>query len=267
MLTPLTLAAALAFAPAQPAGLALTNVRFTFGELGSTRVDGRYLPGDVMFLAYDIENLTMNANGVVSYTMAMEVLDGTNKAIFKQDPAAKTDFVPLGGKKLPAKAFITIGFDQPAGTYACRITVTDAGSKASQVLERKFEVLKRDYGIVAVYTSADEQGAIPAPTTGIVGQQLFVQFAVAGFGRDAQKKPNLQIEMITLDERGQPNPQNPRVETFAELIDEKQQGVHFRFPLPLTRAGKYTVRLKATDKTTNKTTQFDLPLAVVPPAN
>jgi hypothetical protein len=35
----------------------------------------------------------------------------------------------------------------------------------------------------------------------------------------------------------------------------------------MTRAGKFTVKLKATDKVSGKSATFDLPVAVVPPAN
>jgi hypothetical protein len=61
--------------------------------------------------------------------------------------------------------------------------------------------------------------------------------------------------------------QKPAVLPVSEGVDEKEPGFSIRFQLPLTRAGKYTIRLKATDKVTNKTSSFELPVAVVPSSN
>jgi hypothetical protein len=274
---------ALATAPAKPGALELTNVRNTYGELGGTRPDGRFLPGDVLFVGFDIEGITVSSAGEVKYRMAMEVLDGNSKPIFSQDPKDKVDFVPLGGSKLPARAFITLGMDQPPGNYTLKLTVTDVESKQSKTLSKPFEVAKADFGLVAVFTSVDERGGIPAPTTGVVGQSVFVQFAVVGFDRkpvpeDPKAKkdpkaavpppqPDVTIEMQPVDERGKPTLDKPMQYQLNSGVDAKEKGFAIRFLLPLTRAGKYTVKLKATDNLTKKVATFDLPMAVLPPAN
>lgn len=258
----------LVVAPLSAADLNLGNVRSSYGELGGTRPDGPLLPGDVLFVGFDIEGIAADAEGKVTYTMAMEVLDGAGKAIFKQEPAKKTDFVPLGGPKLPARAYITIGLDQPAGTYTLKVTVADLATKQEKTLERKFEVLARDFGIVAVYTSVDERGQIPAPTTGVVGQSSFIQFGIVGFARDPKtKQPNVAIEMVPVDETGAPTMGKPSLFNLDAGVDEKDPGFNVRFLLPLTRTGKFQVKLKATDKVSNKTASFTLPLTVVPSAN
>src|SRR5262249_50283509 len=130
MMTTIALAV-LAGVPAQPAELKLTNVRMTVGELGPARDGNKLLPGDVMFIAYDIDGLTISEEGIARYSMAMEVTDAAGKLIFKQDPRELEDFVPLRGNRIPARAFITVGLDQPAGNYGCKITVTDPKTKAS----------------------------------------------------------------------------------------------------------------------------------------
>jgi hypothetical protein len=274
MWTPLPLVAALALAPSQPptqpapGGLDLTNVRNTYGELGGTRPDTPLVPGDVLFIAFDIEGITIDPAGRARYTMAMEVIDKDGKSIFKQEPAEKSDFVPLGGTKLPGRAFVTVGLEQPAGQYTLKVTVTDQATKASKVLERKFEVKPRDFGIVAVYASADDNGAYPAPTTGVVGQSIWVQFGVVGFARDSKtKQPNVTVEMVPVDEQGKPTLQQPNVYTQDTGLKPEDPGFRVRFLLPMTRVGKYTVKLRATDKVAGKTATFDLPVAVVPPAN
>ncbi len=275
MLTPLLLAAALAFtpgqapAPAAPAApvaagaLALTNVRTTFGELGGPRPLTPLLPGDVMFLGFDIEGITTDADGRVQYAMFMELLDSAGASKYKTDPANKNDFVPLGGNKIPGRAYTTVGLDQTPGNYVLKVTVTDLANKATKTVEQKFAVAAKDFGIVAVYTSVDDRGQIPMPTTGMVGQPLFIQLGIVGFGRGPDKKPNVEVEMIPLDEKGDPTIGKASLLPIRDNVDEKDAGVTIRYLLPLTRAGKFTIRLKATDKVTNKTHTFTLPVTAL----
>lgn len=274
MLRALLLAALLLAAPAaRAAELKLTNVRSTYGELGGPRPDGKLFPGDILFLGFDIENIAIAPDGKVNYTMAMEVVDKANKPVFKQEPATKTEYVPLGGTKLPARAFITIGLDQEPGAYTLKMTVTDNATKASQTLAKGFEVEKLQFAIVQVLPCLDQKGELPAPTVGVVGQQVFVFLGAVGFGRapvdakDPKKgsQPNLTFEMLPLDERGQPTITKPAVYELTGGVKEEDQGVTARFQLPYTRAGKYTVRLKATDNVTKKSATYELPLTVVAP--
>ena len=109
--------AALTATPAQGGELKLTNVRMTVGELGPPRQSSKLLPGDVLFIGYEINGLAIEGDGTAKYKMSMEVIDGAGKAIFKQDPRELVDFVPLRGNTLPARAFITIGLDQDPGNY------------------------------------------------------------------------------------------------------------------------------------------------------
>ena len=270
MLTPLILAAALALtqtpAPAgAPAagGLTLSNVRTTHGELGGPRPLTPLLPGDVMFLGFDIEGITTDAEGRVQYAMSMELLDDKGASKYKTDPVNKNDFVPLGGNRIPGRAYTTVGLDQTPGNYLLKVTVTDLANKASKTVEQKFTVAPKEFGIVAVYTSVDERGQIPMPTTGMVGQPLFIQLGIVGFGRGADKKPSVEVEMVPLDEKGNPTIGKPSVLPINGGVDEKDAGVTIRYLLPLTRAGKFTVRLKATDKVTNKTHTFTLPVTAL----
>ncbi len=274
-MTSLVLLTALAFTPAQTGGaLKLTNVRTTYGELGGTRPEAKYLPGDVLFVGFDIEGLTISEEGRTQYRMGLELFDKNKKSILPdQQPTDKVDYVPLGGPKLPARAYILIGVDQDPGTYTMKLTVTDTATKAVQTLEKSFEVMKKDFGIVAVYPSVDESGRIPAPTTGVLGQSVFIQFAIVGFARDpkAPGQPSVTVEMTPLDAGGKPTLQKSALykqnADSAIKLEPKDEMINVRFLLPLSREGKYTVRLKATDEFTKKSITFDLPIVVVPSAN
>lgn len=292
MLTSMALFAALTMTPGQAGGLTLSNPRITYGELGSTRPDSKLLPGDIFFLSFDIDGIKVNEAGRVKYGMAMEVTDATGKSIFKQMPVERDDFLPLGGTKLPARAFVSVGIDQPAGTYTCKVTVTDMSDKdkpVAKTLEQKFEVLQRGFGIVQLYTAADAKGEIPAPLVGVAGQALFVHFAVIGFDRGSKakgpaakskpddksatpdansKQPDITIEMVVYGQDSQPTLSKPTVKQIPDeadgKVDEKVVGVPMRFLVPLNREGGFLIRLKATDNISKKTAIVDLPLRVFP---
>ncbi len=248
----------------QAGELKLGNVRMTIGELGATRAPGKLLPGDVLFIGDDITGLPIDADGTAKYTMSMDVADGAGKPIFKQDARELVDFVPLRGNVVPARAFITIGLDQDAGNYTCKITVEDPKSKAKDTLTTKFEVAKRDFGIVAVFTSHDERGLFSAPTTGVVGQSIFIQFSVATFARDPKtKQPNVEFEFQILDEKGNPTLAKPRTHIQDGGVDEKDGAFAMRFPMFLSRPGKYTVRITANDRVANKKSTYELPFTIL----
>jgi hypothetical protein len=293
MLTSVALFAALSMAPAQgqTGGMTLSNPRITYGELGSTRPDNKLLPGDIFFLSFDIDGIKVSTAGRVKYGMAMEVTDSAGKSIFKQMPVERDDFLPLGGTKLPARAFVSVGVEQPAGTYTCKVTVSDLSDKekaVSKSIEQKFEVTARGFGIVQLYTSSDDQGKIPAPLVGVAGQSLFVHFAVIGFDREADSKPqpaknsdsdpkskqppgrqpNISIEMVVYDKDSKPTLPSPTVKQIPDeadgKVDENVIGVPMRFLVPLNREGGFLIELKATDKISGKSATVYLPLRVFP---
>jgi len=269
MLATLALAAALTVTPAQAGELKLSNVRMTVGELGPPRKNDKLLPGDILFVGYDINGLPIEPNGVVKYKMSMEVVDSAGKSIFKQEPKELEDTIQLRGNSIPARAYVTIGIDQDAGNYTCKVSVEDPKSKAKDTLQVKFEVLKRDYGIVAVYATHDFPGQISAPTTGFVGQTLFFSLSIVGFQRDPKTKhPNVDLEFQILDEKGAPTLAKPILYTQDEKsvtkVDEKDPAFAMRFPLFLSRPGKFTARFTATDKVAKKSATYELPVTILP---
>lgn len=259
----LTLAAALTLAPAQTGSLNLTNIRTTYGELGAPRTDNKYLPSDLFFVAFDIEGIAVNPEGKVSYSMSMVVTDKAGKEVFKPErPSERDEQLPLGGNRLPARAFVMLKPDQEPGTYTCKVTVTDRTSKATKTLEKPFEVVPKAFGIVFLYTSSDPDGNVPAPTTGVVGQNLFIQFQLVGFGRGADKKTNSSVELRILDESRKPTLAKPTsLAVPADAPDNEP--VLFRFPIPFNREGSFSLELKATDSVSNKSSVVTFPIKVM----
>src|SRR5262245_18626684 len=270
MLQTLALAAALSLAPAQTAPLALTNDRLTFGgEFGPVRPHNKLLPGDIFFLAFDIDNLKLDPRGLVQYSIGMEVTDAAGQSIYSQKPADQDMILPLGGTKLPARAYVILRPDQAKGVYKCKVTVTDRAAKATATLEKAFEVLPPGFGTVCLVTTVDETGDIPAPMIGIAGQPLWLHFIIVGFGHDSTKQPNVSSEIRVYESNGNPATKEPvtaKQPSDGKPVDEKVDGLPFRFPLPLNRAGEFTVEVKSTCNVTGQTYKISFPIKVLPPA-
>ena len=275
MLQTLALAAALSLAPAQNGQLALTNDRITFGgEFGPSRPSNKHLPGDIFHLAFDIENLTISPEGTVKYSIGMMVSDASGKEVM--DPAtgkpmysaAATDqevTLPLGGTKLPARAFVIIRPEQPPGMFNCRVTVTDRVTNASKIIDKQFEVLPAQFGTVGLTVAYDANGELAAPLVAAAGQALWLHFAVVGFSRDPQtRQPNVTAELRVL-ENGQPTNQRPNVYGLdpKTKIEENVPGVFFHIPVPMNRAGSFTVELKTQCKVSGKDYKMTFPITVL----
>lgn len=270
MLPTLSLAAMLALAPAQaPDKFSVSNLRCTHGLIGPTRTNAKFLPGDIVYLGFDIDGVTTGKDGKVVYTMQLEVTDKKGAVKHKVEPTERVDFAPLGGGKMPGVAFVVVGVDLEPGEYTVKVTATDGGvkdtNKPSGSVSFPFEVLKPDLGIVMVYATTDPQGANPTHTTGFVGQFLWIQFSATGFKRDPAKKgnPDMKFEMNTYDEKGNPTMETP-LTLEAKELDAKFPTCQARMNVPLTRAGKFTVKLKVTDNVAGKTATFDLPIQALP---
>lgn len=254
--------------PPAPAGMKLTNVRPVFGDLGGTRTETPLLPGDIYTVAFDIEGITVNENNQARYSLALETLDSSGKVWFKREPVSKTDYVFLGGNRIPARAFVGVGLQQPPGDYTMRVIVTDEANKASQSFERKFTVLPKGFGIVAINTTYDDKGQMSLPNTLVVGQSMFLHFGVVGFQRDPKtKQPRVREELLILDESGQPTLAKPLSHVTESGLGENEEFYNLRFLLPMTRPGKFNLKLTITDMITNKTASVTLPVTSLPASN
>jgi len=251
MWTTIALAMTLAGTPGESGQLRLSNIRPTHGLLGSERPDSRLLPGDVFFVTFDIDGLKVDDSGAMLYTMSMEVRNNTtNKIEYKSEPQDLDMPAPLGGHSLPE--------------YTLKVTVSDRGakSKESKYFEKKFEVLPQTFGMIRLNIAYDKDGQVPAPYIGVAGQSFYVNFNAVNFERGGDNKdPNIQFEMRVLDERDKPTLDKPIAGSIVELPREFSFAP-MQFWLPLNRAGKFTVKLKATDVIGKKTAELSFPITV-----
>ncbi len=261
MLMTLPLVAALFVTPGQAGGPTLADARVTYGILGPTRDGTKFLPGDTLFLTYTINDVTADPSGKVLYSIATEVTDAGGKSVFKQAAQDREAINALGGTQMPAFAQVAIGQQMPPGTYTLKVTATDRATKKSGSLTQPFEVLKPDFGLVRLSTSADADGQVPAGAP-CAGQSLWLHGAIVGFQRGAGGQPNVAVSLTIKDADGKPTTAKPLGGTIDKNVPPKDVSLPIEFLVALNRPGKFTVEITAAEQATGKSTTVTFPLTV-----
>lgn len=255
--------AASALLPAQGGQISLANVRATHGILGPTRADSKVMPGDSVFICFDIEGVKSDADGNVHYSMGTEVSDRSGKVLFKQDPRDQKVPVSLGGERVSAYARVDVGLEQPAGEYTVKVKVSEHAGGKAESLSKTFEVLPRGFALVRLAVTHDSEGVLPVVAAGH-GQGVWLQFGVVGFTRPAAGKgPDVALEMQVADADGKPTLARPVSAVLNQPLADTAALLPVRLPLSLNRPGKFTVEVTATDRASGKTAKLSFPLVVV----
>ena len=260
MWAPLVLAAVTLVSP-QADGLTLANVRTTYGAPGLTRQDNKLLPGDHVFISFDVDGITVAPDGKVHYSMATEVLDGNGKTLFREDPRDLEATNALGGNTIPAYTQMEVGLNAKPGKYTLKCTVTDRANKKSQSLSRDFEVQEKQFGLVRLTTTFDHEARVGASIF-TTGESLYINSAVVGFQR-GDKQPSVAVELSILDESGKPVLANPFKGEINRDVPATALSLPVQFLVPLNRAGRFTMVLKAIDQLSRKTAELKFPITVV----
>jgi hypothetical protein len=234
------------------------------GALGTTRPNNKLLPGDLLLLAFDIENLKQNKEGLVQYQIAMDVTDPAGKSIYTTTPDLQGAYLAFGGTKLPANAWLPLKPELAAGAYSCKITITDATTKSTKELVKAFEILPAAFANVGLVATNDEAGYLHCPLGGVVGQPIWLNFRIVNFGRDAQtKQPDVVTEISVLENGKATNP-NPLLIPPVVRLPIGANAIENKFMLGMSRAGSFVVQIKTEDKVTQKTTTLNVPITVSP---
>ena len=69
---------------------------------------------------------------------------------------------------------------------------------------------------------------------------------------------------LSLDDKAQPTLPQPLKETINSGIKEEDPGFVRQFPLFMNRTGKFTVKIKGTDRINNRVFTYDLPVTIYP---
>jgi hypothetical protein len=260
----------LGLAAGPAAALDVKDVRSTYGPFGGVRPDSKFLPGDVLWLAFQIEGLSMQAEtGLVKYKVKLEVFDAKNTSIFKRETPNQR-YLSLGAGRLSERAQVVIGTEQAPGKYSVHLTVTDMGGGKekgggpSKSFTHDFEILPADFGLIHGF----------APSVARTAEDYQAYCAVVGMARDAKMMPNLEFRLVIRDENGKATLPKPLVTSIPkdlppakELPEDfdikKQKVLPLPFPLVLNRPGQYTIEIEAVDLISKKSAKVSFPLKVL----
>jgi hypothetical protein len=264
MWTTLALLGSLTLAPAQAGDPECTNARFTYGILGQTRKEEKFLPGDIVCLTFDVKNLKLKDNGEIQYSMGFEVTKkGQNKPVQKREPQDLVAANTLGTGNFPAFAHWPIPRDSESpGEYTLKITVTDRQTKKSATLSKKFEVVQTKLGFVQMGLSSMKGD--PVAPVAVPGQSMALLYHLVGFEIDKKTKASNVTITIRVLEDGKATLAKP----FSGDIKEDEKNapglmIFNPYVLSLNRAGKFKIELAAKCNVSGKDVKEVLDLTVL----
>jgi hypothetical protein len=249
--------ALLGLVPGLSSALEIKNVRPSYGPLGAPRTGTKFLPGDVLWINYDIEGLKFDdKTGKASYETKLEFLDSKGMQLFERKTPNEV-IAQLGGTSMPGDLHVVMGQNLPAGKYTIKLSVTDNLTKDTKSVTYPVEVLPKGFGFVGVM----------APTVGFPGQHYLAEFGLVGFELDKKGLPNVEVTIRVLDSAQKPVTQPVKISLPNDIpqgVDvQKLQMVPLSYPLYLNRAGTFTIEIVANDKLSKKTTELRSPLHVL----
>lgn len=259
------LAVAILFLGAFPSlapALEIKNIRPCYAPFGATRYDLNLLPGDVLFITYDLDGLlTDPKTGKTNYETILELIDDPAqkepKVLYKK-PTTNEVVPQLGTGRMPGDLHVIMGAGQAPGKYAVRLTVHDKLAKQARAFTYPFTVIPQGFGFVGV----------SAPAIGFPGQHYVTGFGLVNLALDGKKNPNCEISIRILDDKGKAVASTVQIllpRDMPEGTDLNQANfVPLQYPIYLNRPGRFTVEIEAVDKYGgNKKKELKYPVTVL----
>lgn len=251
----------LTFVPQVDGKLVVSNVRPTLVDLGPTRPDNSYLPGDVVHVTFDVAGFKLDPEGRYRFSAKLQVEDAAGKLIGSEDYGSSPSRLGVIGNGKSRFAFrLPIPVDQAAGNYKAKLVISDVNSKAAATVEQPYRVTSPGFGLIRLQTGRGPFGQSETPCTGNVGEVLHLGMQAVGMGKLKENIGTLDITLEVKDATGK-TLGKPQINHFPDInVNEPLQ---LRFELPLDQAGKYQLVFKATDKASTRSTTLTIPLQVV----
>jgi hypothetical protein len=252
-------AALAALAAGQASGLEVKNARLAHGPFGVVRAEKKFLPGDFLFLMFDIDGLaTDDKTGKVSFETTLEVFDSKKNSIYSKDknPLVET-LLQLGGNRVPAKLELFTGFELKPGTYSVKFKVTDRVAKTKKTAEFTFpfELLAEDFGVVQ----------LKAPAYGLPDSIYPIRFALVNSPLDKKKMPSMDITMRVFEEGNKTDLSKPISINLPAILpdDFDAKIIPLSFDINLTRPGKFVADFEINEKINSRKLKFQVPFTVL----
>ena len=258
--------AALTLAADPPGDLKLSNVRATHGLLGPKRTEKQVLPGDRVFVCFDIDGITVNADGKVQYSIATDVTDAKGKSIYKQEPRDLEVPLSLGGNSVPGYSQIDCGLEQPAGKYTLKLTVVRSLRRQEDGdVHARFRDRRAAASVWCGFCDdARPRGALPVERRGQSAKHAYGCNSASSASSatrlaNSQTSPSNCKSSTTTTSRSA----SRRPARISKDVPDNVTMLPIQFLLSLNRAGKFSLVVTATDQLSRKTTKTTLPLTVL----
>jgi hypothetical protein len=243
--------------PSLASAVEIKNIRPCYAPFGATRTDLKLLPGDVLFITYDLDGLVTDPKtGKTNYETTLELIDANGKVLYKK-PTTNEVVPQLGTGRMPGDLHVIMGAAQPAGNYSIKLTVHDKLGKDAKQFSYKFTVIAQGFGFVGV----------SAPAVGFPGQHYVTGFGLVNLATNKDNKPSVDVTIKILDDKGNAVAPAVKIELprdMPEGIDLAQSNfVPLQYPIYLNRPGRFTIDIQAHDKYGNKKTELRYPVTVL----
>ena len=242
----------------------IKNQRVTHGPMGAKRADNKFLPGDYLFISFDLDGLIFDPKtGKATYQSILQLFEPKNEKPIFEKKTDNTVSAMLGGSRIPGDLHVIMGTDQKPGNYTVRLIIVDKNSKDTKnyaYFDHRFELMPSEFGLVGV----------TAPAVGFTGQHYVASFALVNMKLDAKNSnnPNVDVVMRVLDANGTqqmtpPITTNLPKEMPPNLNLQKENFVPMQFPIYLNRSGRFTIEIEAFDRLANRQTKLRYMLHVL----
>jgi len=251
----------LALFPSLASALDIKNIRPCYAPFGATRYDLNLLPGDVLFITYELEGLATDPKtGKANYETTLELIDDPAKKDPKILYSKKTpnEVVPqLGAAKMPGDLHVIMGAQQAPGKYGVRLQVRDNISKDAKVFVYPFSVIPQGFGFVGV----------SAPAIGFPGQHYVTGFGLVNLALNGKKDPEVDITIKILGDNGVAVAPAVEIKLPRDMPEgiklDEANFVPLQYPIYLNRPGRFTIEIQAHDKFGNQKKELKYPVTVL----
>lgn len=240
--------------------LTASKVRPTLVDLGPTRPDASFLPGDMLHVTFDVAGFKLDEEGRYRYSAKLTVEDSAGKPIGSEDYGTSPARLGVLGNGKSRFAFhLPIPLDQPAGNYKAKLVMTDALGNGTVTVEQAYQVLPAGFGFIRLETGRGPYGSSPTPCSGTVGEALTFGFYLVGISKGKENTGAVDLIVEVHDSQGK-TLGKPQSNPFTDI--NTNEPLKLRFELPLDQAGQYKVIFKATDKTSSRSSTLTVPVTV-----
>jgi hypothetical protein len=241
----------------------LENLKACYSQLGPERKSLEFYPGERICLRYFVRKARTGADGKVDLTASIRLDDAKGNPVVVE-PQEPTQRLFFGSDLFLHWSSLLLKCGLEPGQYTCTLTVADrlAGREARWV--QKIKVRPRQLAIVPVGFAYDLKGEAIAPAGGYAGQMLYTKWAILGL-EPGPGKVNLLLELRVRDAEGRLLIKPATTSLVNDNPLPMSPDAAIDFVLPLSRPGAFVLWVKATDRITKKSAEFETTFHVSQP--